>query len=207
MQRDIQRNDNIKVTPCDGVGNSSSVRWCCGPSNACCADGIDLPIYTIARRFGDPIPTASLSISSLPPASTTFSSSSAMFPIPSTSSSVPIQGNFSLSTGAKAGIGVGVALGVIALTALGVFIYKALQWRKTAYAATPPYSTPEGYNPHMPFEAYQCQQELKPAQLGGVEIHEMSSSQNTSDALVAHVVDVFPDDATPLDSSSNDHLP
>ncbi|OAL57498.1 hypothetical protein IQ07DRAFT_582657 [Pyrenochaeta sp. DS3sAY3a] len=213
-ERDIQRNDNIKVTPCDGTaGNSSSVRWCCGSSDACCSEGSDLTIHTIARRFGDPIPTASPSFSSSLAPSITSVSTLATSSTPTTTTSTPATSdlpatsrNTGLSAGAKAGVGVGVVLGVIALAALGLFIYKALQWRKTAYASksAPPYS--EEYTLHVPAETYRYQLEQKPEQLAGTEIHEMPNSQGTSAMSVAPAVDSSPAATTPFESTQNDRF-
>ncbi|CAO2649748.1 Nn.00g010400.m01.CDS01 [Neocucurbitaria sp. VM-36] len=190
-EREAQRNDNIKVTPCDGKGNSSSTTWCCGGNDACCGDGNDIPVYTIARRFGDPIPTpASMPSSSSfvlsPSATATNSASLASSSAPSASSSAPSASNGGLSTGAKAGIGIGAAFGAIALIVLGIFIYKALQWRKTAHAAAPSYTYPEELA-CAPAEVYQYRQEPKLAQLAGMEstVHEMPGSKDTSETCIA----------------------
>lgn len=71
-----------------------------------------------------------------------------------------------LSTGTKAGIGIGAAIGAIAVVAMGLFIVKALQWRKRAQAAAPSYEPPEEY---APSEDDYYQPETKPAQLAGME--------------------------------------
>ncbi|KAH7355731.1 hypothetical protein BKA66DRAFT_516005 [Pyrenochaeta sp. MPI-SDFR-AT-0127] len=180
-EREAQRNDNIKVTSCEGKNNATSTTWCCGGNDACCADGSDVPRHTIARRFGDTIsaqtPTASLSASISSPSASATSSA------PAISSSMTGTGNGKLSTGAKVGIGLGASLGAIALIALGIFIYKALQWRKKALVAAPPCDRPADY---PPIEVYRYQQEMKPAQLAGVEsaVHKMPGSRNTSELCV-----------------------
>lgn len=138
-------------------------------------DGSGLSVYTLAKHFGDPIPTPaptpSVSTSILPPAASTTNTA------PPGSSSAPAAANGGLSTGAKAGIGVGAALGAIALVALGVFLYKALQWRTRAQGAAPPYSYPEELA-YAPAEVYRHQQEPKLAQLAAGEstVHEMPGS-------------------------------
>ncbi|KAF1846142.1 uncharacterized protein K460DRAFT_417283 [Cucurbitaria berberidis CBS 394.84] len=181
-EREAQRNSNVKVTSCDGKGNVTSTTWCCGSSDACCTAGSGISVYTLASRFGDPIPTP------VPSSSTSVASSSAAVSTspPAASSSAPTTPNGGLTKGAKAGIGAGVALGVIALIALGIFIYKAMQWRKQAQAAAPPYSYARELD-SGPVEVYRYQEGAKPAQLSGIEsaVHEMPSSKDMQEVYVA----------------------
>jgi hypothetical protein len=176
-------NNNIMVTPCSG--NATSLEWCCGKSSDCCNSGSDLPKYTIARKFGDPITTP------LTSSSTFVVSSTATAPASSTSTSVTAPGASQssapasgLSAGAKAGIGIGAAIAVIALVALGIFVWKAMQWRKIAAATAPPYEMPEQY---VQSEVYKYEKDVKPAQLPGVEstVHEMAGSLGASEIAVS----------------------
>ncbi|KAF1992856.1 hypothetical protein P154DRAFT_528187 [Amniculicola lignicola CBS 123094] len=61
------------ATPCDGTANST--RWCCGKSTDCCIPENNLPVYTLAANWGDPVPTglaiSSSSASTSAPASAT----------------------------------------------------------------------------------------------------------------------------------------
>ncbi|KAF2272733.1 uncharacterized protein EI97DRAFT_436667 [Westerdykella ornata] len=140
-ERESQRENSIKVTPCDGT--PSSLTWCCGDNNtACCADGGNALRYTIARRFGDPIPAASPNSSSSSIAtSTPTSSTSSQSLSPNTTSkassgsTTPSTSSGGLSSGAKAGIGIGAAFGALALIGLGLFMKKAMRWRKKALDA------------------------------------------------------------------------
>ena len=174
VKREAQRNDNIRVTPCSG--NATSLEWCCGQSADCCSAGSDLRRYTIARIFGDPIPKPSPS-SGLPS-----SSPSAIGPSASTSVALPLASESTspsqrvLSTGEKAGIGLGASLGVVCLVALVVFIWKALQWRRRARAAAvlPAYEMPEGHKP-AGADIYRYRGSFKAAELAEVEgaAHEL----------------------------------
>lgn len=112
------------MTPCDGTNSSQT--WCCGGSTACCGNPALKPI-TLARAFGvSSSATASRTISTRTtstraPAFTTRASDT------SSSSSAPENNGGGLSTGAKAGIGVGVPLGLAALVGallLGIRWYR-----------------------------------------------------------------------------------
>jgi hypothetical protein len=89
-------------------------------------------------------------------------------------------GNGELSGGAKAGIGVGATLGAIALIGLGIFIAKALRWRKKARNATSSYRVPEEYTSK---DVYRYEQDGNPVQLAGTEseLHEMPGSVKVSE--------------------------
>lgn len=92
-----------------------------------------------------------------------------------------------LSSGAKAGIGVGVSIGFIALIALGFFVWKALQWRKMAYAATPT-PTFEMPDAHESAGAYQYNGGAKErAQLASVE-HTVHELPQAADSTMDHTV-------------------
>jgi hypothetical protein len=177
---------DVIVTPCGG--NIDSLTWCCGETDDCCKAGSNIPRYTIAARFGDPIPTvlpsSSASSSSAVPAvpatpssassitSSASSSGASTTPSPTASNTAAVTADNGLSTGARAGIGIGVALGAIALIGLGVFTYKAMQWRKRARLAE---SIDEISEPYAPKEVYGYRYEGNAAQLPGMEsaLHEM----------------------------------
>jgi hypothetical protein len=100
------------MTPCDGL--ATSLKWCCGTSTDCCND--EKRVKVIAFEFRGAIPnTASASYNPLPTATA------------STAAPTNNGNSGGLSTGAKAGIGVGAAIGGLLLLALGFFIA-----RKTA---------------------------------------------------------------------------
>ena len=97
-------------------------------------------------------------------------------------SSTPLAaGDSELSTSAKAGIGVGASIGAIALIGLGIFIAKALRWRKKARDAPTPYVAPEE-QPSK--EIYRYEKEGgETAQLANAEsqLHEMPGSGGASE--------------------------
>ncbi|KAF2624469.1 hypothetical protein BU25DRAFT_153203 [Macroventuria anomochaeta] len=113
------------VTPCDGTENSTV--WCCGESDSCCGHNSTEPRYTIAKKFAAAVSTTSSTLTSI---------------VVSTSSTTPTinsviavatnnaKSDTGLSTGAKVGTGVGAVVGALALIGLGMFIARALQWRK-----------------------------------------------------------------------------
>jgi hypothetical protein len=107
-----QRKNDVRVTPCDKT--NTSAWWCCGDSDACCTD------TSLAKYRVDPVFVGADTSSSMPSSTTT--SPTAGSSTASATATPPNDDSGSLSTGAKAGIGVGAALGVIALIALGVFI-------------------------------------------------------------------------------------
>jgi hypothetical protein len=125
---------DVIVTPCSG--NATSLEWCCGNSNDCCFEGSNLPKFTIAMKFGDPIPTPlATSSSSSPVSSSSSSSSSSVSTAASTSPTANQPSDTSgLSTGAKAGIGIGVAVVALTCVVLGILIRKSKQRKKTSSA-------------------------------------------------------------------------
>lgn len=90
-------------------------------------------------------------------------------------------GDSELSTGAKAGIGVGASLGALALIGLGIFIAKALRWRKKARGASTPYVAPEE-EPSKDIYRYE-KGGSETAQLASAEsqLHEMPGSGGVSE--------------------------
>jgi len=90
-------------------------------------------------------------------------------------------GDSELSTGAKAGIGVGASIGAIALIGLGIFIAKALRWRKKARDAPTPYLAPEE-QPSKEIYRYE-KGGSEAAQLASAEsqLHEMPGSVGASE--------------------------
>lgn len=110
------------MTPCDDTRDSET--WCCGLTKDCCNTNAAV---TLALPFKGTTSQTSSSISS--ESSTT---SSGPAPTNTTSSEDQSTNKGGLSTGAKAGIGVGASIGALAILALGYFIAKALHWKKKA---------------------------------------------------------------------------
>ncbi|CAI6273796.1 unnamed protein product [Periconia digitata] len=159
------------VTPCDTPAGNSSRRWCCGFQNKdCCNEDNGKPIETLALTFGASTSSSTLAPVSLPTDSTAPSQSS---PNPSTTS-VPIMPSSSpftnpstpqqiksedegMSAGAKAGLGIGIALGVVALLGMGYFLGARLRNNKNNTTATGPYAMmPDPYagNAYPPPNTY-----------------------------------------------------
>jgi hypothetical protein len=127
------------VSPCDGT--NSSLSWCCGNKADCCARDSTKPRYKIAKIFGQAVladnsstPTPFVSSSSIS-SSTTPASAAATSTPSSTAAAAANASSSGLSTGAKAGIGVGAAFGVIALIAVGVLIGRRSHNKKQAVPA------------------------------------------------------------------------
>jgi hypothetical protein len=114
---------NLPLVPCDGTANST--RWCCG-EKCSCAD--ERNVVSLAAVFGQPI----TSTSSTQTTSSTVPSDSA---VPKEKENLNKFPNTRLSTGAKAGICIAAAVGVLFLLGLGFFIVKALRWKKKAALA------------------------------------------------------------------------
>lgn len=120
------------MTPCDGTATSE--KWCCGDSNKCCLQGRD-DFVLLAQTLGEPVPTSSAN-SDMNSATESSSITGSIPASSSTNTAAPESPrNGGLSTGAKAGIGVGAAVGALTLLAGGFFIAKALQWKKKAARA------------------------------------------------------------------------
>ncbi|PVI02531.1 hypothetical protein DM02DRAFT_612929 [Periconia macrospinosa] len=163
------QDDMAFVTPCDTAAGNSSRRWCCGYQNTdCCNEDTKLAIETLALKFGDPINPTSSSLSpiSLPTAATGVSSLSPP-PLAPTNPSSPTSSNANtaqeikpedegISTGAKAGLGIGIALAILAILAAGYFLGTHLRNRKNGhhgptgpYNHMPnPYAADRSYPPH-----------------------------------------------------------
>jgi hypothetical protein len=107
-----------EMTPCDG--SPLGKRWCCGKSTTCCTNNVG--VIELPERF-----VRSSSISSSSSSSTSSPSSSATTPAQSNSSSPPPPSSqpTGLSSGAKAGIAIGVILGVLSLVGVLFFARKA----------------------------------------------------------------------------------
>ncbi|KAE9379836.1 hypothetical protein N431DRAFT_432220 [Stipitochalara longipes BDJ] len=118
---DVDSNGNAEMTPCDGT--STSATWCCGTHNTnCCGTGQAIVLAAVLGSAS----SSSISTSATPYPSTSTSQSGASFtptPTPSPSpTSLPSSG---LSTGAKAGIGIGsVALAALVAGAILLFFFK-----------------------------------------------------------------------------------
>ncbi|KAF2248795.1 hypothetical protein BU26DRAFT_519004 [Trematosphaeria pertusa] len=125
------------LTPCDRSNSNESRRWCCGLSDECCNEDLHLQIETLAARFGDPtdIPSLASTATTLPLSTISVSGSATTT---ATSDTTPTtltdspqsQSNNGLSSGAKAGIGIGATLGGLLLIGLGIWLGKYLHARK-----------------------------------------------------------------------------
>ena len=137
-----QRSGDVNVTPCDGT--DSSEYWCCGNSTACCGDDASFGKEKVDRVFLGIISSSSMSsIASSTSTSMPLSSSSpSSTSTPSPTTTPPNDDSGGLSTGAKAGIGVGAAFGVIALLALGAFIGRRSYKKKKETAEMTTYYEP-----------------------------------------------------------------
>ncbi|KAF2440204.1 hypothetical protein P171DRAFT_435971 [Karstenula rhodostoma CBS 690.94] len=135
----------VRMIPCSG--KNSSRTWCCGDSDECCTsiDQTDLvslsPTFTTAAV----ISTSSATSSASPVANNT-PASTVIVPTPTSSADGAVTSGIDgpqeapgegagLSRGAKAGIAIGAVVGAVVLVMLGVWISKAMAWRRDAYAA------------------------------------------------------------------------
>ncbi|KAK7184473.1 uncharacterized protein CC84DRAFT_1217372 [Paraphaeosphaeria sporulosa] len=130
-----------RMTPCGASSNGGynalddtrdSTRWCCGDSDSCCTNNID--VVELPRNFtGHAVTSSASSSSSTPTASSTSSSQASPTSSPTpTDTKASEAGNNGLSTGVKAGIGAGAAVGVIAILLAAFFGRKAYGYRKLA---------------------------------------------------------------------------
>lgn len=136
------------VTPCDGTRTSE--KWCCGRTRTCCdSDSTDAVFIAPTLRAlsvveAQTVATSSPASSAVPTSaglSTTLSPSlgtptgspttKQQVASPSATDSL-VTTKKGLSTGAKAGIGVGAVAGALLLLGLGFFVAKALQWKRRA---------------------------------------------------------------------------
>ncbi|KAF1954054.1 hypothetical protein CC80DRAFT_550517 [Byssothecium circinans] len=148
-----------QMTPCDGT--SRSELWCCGNNKDCCNAGSKLEIVTLAAKFGQaplslsssasaaPSATTSGGAANTPAASGASSSSSA-----SSSASGAAVGasqtassqSAGLTTGAKAGIGIGAVVGCAALIGIGALLALRKKNAKPNHAET---AELNGYASHL----------------------------------------------------------
>ncbi|KAJ0423272.1 hypothetical protein BJY00DRAFT_278949 [Aspergillus carlsbadensis] len=124
----------VQVTPCDGTENSTE--WCCGSSTDCCGTDAAVTIAAIlpalaSRNASSTSTSSTSSTSATSPLTTTTSPPTT--PTPDESSTEPIvsTSDSGLSTGAKAGIGVGSAAGAILLIAAAAFLWARRRKAKT----------------------------------------------------------------------------
>ena len=119
------------MTPCDGTNSSSY--WCCGDDTSCCASSNRIHLDQVFGVAETTSKAVSPSATSLQTWSGQTSTPTSGVPAPFTATPTPsVATGDELSTGAKAGIGVGVTVGAIAIVALLCFVCKALQWRNNS---------------------------------------------------------------------------
>lgn len=157
-----------EVTPCGT--NDTVTKWCCDHNNtACCFEDSaqNIPV--------------SLGVSSTSSSSTTTSASATTTTIPtpsSTTSSNSNNNNTGLTTGDKAGIGVGVAGGAVLFVGLGLSIAWFQRRRKEKPAAN---------ELHMPQGAYSDAPKYAQfgptplSEMGGVEVSEMAAEEGAEE--------------------------
>ncbi|KAF2273604.1 uncharacterized protein EI97DRAFT_155028 [Westerdykella ornata] len=158
---------NIRVTPCDGTRTSE--KWCCGETTDCC----DKPYaLVLAQTLGASPSTISSTISGHP-TSTSITNSATGDPSSTATTNTPdspSSGN--LSVGAKAGIGVGVAVTGLVLLTVGFIWAKKSRSRRNAV----PYES-HGVEPGIPaYTEYKHNAELPvtPGELyTNEEVHEL----------------------------------
>lgn len=119
---------NAIMTPCDGTDYSET--WCCGETTDCCGTGDEIIIPTNIYVSSSLTPTSTSTSES--PTSTAATTSSDSTATPSSEQSPAPSG---LSTGSKAGIGVGVAAGVIIV--LGFFAFFVIHRRRKKAVISP----------------------------------------------------------------------
>ena len=153
------------MTPCDGT--AGSLRWCCGVDTSCCKD--DTKVKIIPFEFGGAIPNTSQGVTPTPSSTSVSSSTSTSTAVSTTAAPATTnppqaeKSNGGLSTGAKAGIGVGAALGGLALLALGFFLARTLGNKKEAPPAV--YEAPSGkqqYPYELPIQQQRSELEYSP---------------------------------------------
>jgi hypothetical protein len=167
-QQEASADGTAEVTPCGT--NDTVTKWCCGHNNtACCFEDSaqNIPV--------------SLGVSSTSSSSATTSASATTTTIPtpsSTTSSNSNSNNTGLTTGDKAGIGVGVAGGAILFVGLGLSIAWFQRRRKEKPAAYELH-TPQGSYSDAPKYA-----QFSPAPLSGMgrgEPSEMAAEEGAEE--------------------------
>lgn len=157
-----------RMTPCDGTRNSE--KWCCGSTTYCCQPD-DNPLQVrLAVVFNGSLPTQSASLSSNSTSATSMVVSSPSTSTTQSASATPPKNEDKegLSTGAKAGIGVGAAFSVIALLGLGIFITRYLRRNKTDQIASPEESIQHPTSKPMSKEldGYEAHHEMYAGEMG-----------------------------------------
>lgn len=155
-----QRGGFQRVIPC--TGKNTSVTWCCGDNDDCCTSEDQTNLVSLSATFtiaavASTSPTSigvsstsSTEASSINSASTNPTSTAATASIgtPTDAANVSQEtvADTGLSTGAKAGIAIGAVSGAVLLVAFGVWIAKAMAWRRDAHAAKA-HNNPGFYTP------------------------------------------------------------
>ena len=135
------------MTPCDGT--AGSLKWCCGVDTSCCNDSSKYKL--IAFEFRGAIPNTATAASAPWPTATS--------PTPHAQAD-----DGGLSGGAKAGIGIGAAIGGLALIGLGFLLAR----RSLGNRRTQGHMTEQGADwrdpvPPVPPEKTAYRHELSPA--------------------------------------------
>ncbi|KAL5461636.1 hypothetical protein PMIN06_002129 [Paraphaeosphaeria minitans] len=135
----------VRVIPCSG--KNSSLTWCCGDSDECCTSTDQTDLVSLAPTFTTAATTSTSYASSSTLTMPEVTPDTTIIETSRTSSSGGPSGtgidnprvtpgeNSDLSRGAKAGIAIGAVLGAVLLVMLGVWVSKAMAWRRDAYAA------------------------------------------------------------------------
>lgn len=168
-----------EVTPCGA--NNTVTKWCCGQNNtACCFEDSaqNIPVSLgVSSTSSSSASSSSTSSSSTSSSSTTTSASATTTTIStpsSTTSSNSNNNNTGLTTGDKAGIGVGIAGGAVLFVGLGLSIAWFRRRRKEKPAAYE-LRTPQGAYSDAPKYA-----QFSPAplsEMGGREPSEMAAEE------------------------------
>ncbi|EAW07124.1 uncharacterized protein ACLA_018280 [Aspergillus clavatus NRRL 1] len=139
------RNNTMELTKCDTDKDENSTTWCCGLNNyTCCgtpeaftlAPTMNAQPSSSSASMTTMHSSASSSITAAPSSSTsTREASNTQTSASETSNTQTSASHSTLSAGAKAGVGVGVSLGTVAIfSVLGFFLFK---WRRRGASSTP----------------------------------------------------------------------
>jgi hypothetical protein len=141
------------MTPCDDT--AGSLKWCCGVDKSCCNDPTQ--VKTLPFEFRGALPNTTPGVTA--PVSTSAASSTLSSVASTTTTGAAAsettgppkedKSSGSLSTGAKAGIGIGAALGGLALLALGFFVARRTGHKKDV-APVAPVAPIAPVTPYMP---------------------------------------------------------
>ncbi|OAG02002.1 uncharacterized protein CC84DRAFT_1208143 [Paraphaeosphaeria sporulosa] len=135
----------VRVIPCSG--KNSSLTWCCGDSDSCCTSTDQTDLVSLAPTFTTAAATSTSSASSSTLTIPEFTPDTSIIVTTRTSSSdgasqtgienpqVTPAETSGLPRGAKAGIAIGAVVGAVVFVMLGVWISKAMAWRRDVYAA------------------------------------------------------------------------